>query len=251
MTKSLSLLCHRLWFSGSGHACAAVQGERGKKVQELLFDELWRETKRQMRSIEVGTKGVHWLQAGCGVFVDQVPAQRQVNLHQQRYQGYSKKQSFSPDVRRRSKVKSELMLGYGWLVQVSSIQSRRKPFAARCWVGVGRMPWDVHLVRPTLCPPAVPACGSLSPRSPPGVGNDAQEVSRGSSAAHFHDARSGRLAACLLPERSPSVINVFFCLVSWAKCRRSCFFFFQNMRHITNRSGRPAYDTTDPDDSYQ
>ncbi|CBN76003.1 conserved unknown protein [Ectocarpus siliculosus] len=29
------------------------EGERGKKVQELLFDELWRETKRQMRSIEV------------------------------------------------------------------------------------------------------------------------------------------------------------------------------------------------------
>ncbi|CAM9363868.1 unnamed protein product [Scytosiphon promiscuus] len=29
------------------------EGERGKRVQELLFDELWRETKRQMRSIEV------------------------------------------------------------------------------------------------------------------------------------------------------------------------------------------------------
>lgn len=29
------------------------QGERGKRVQELLFDELWRETRRQMRSIEV------------------------------------------------------------------------------------------------------------------------------------------------------------------------------------------------------
>lgn len=29
------------------------EGERGKKVQELLFDELWRETKRQMRSIQV------------------------------------------------------------------------------------------------------------------------------------------------------------------------------------------------------
>ncbi|CAM9832338.1 unnamed protein product [Pylaiella littoralis] len=29
------------------------EGERGKKVQEFLFDELWRETKRQMRSIEV------------------------------------------------------------------------------------------------------------------------------------------------------------------------------------------------------
>lgn len=30
-----------------------VKGQRGKKVQELLFDELWRETKRQMRSIQV------------------------------------------------------------------------------------------------------------------------------------------------------------------------------------------------------
>ncbi len=50
---SLSLRCHRFGFSGRGvHA----QGERGKKVQELLFDELWRETKRQMRSIEVGTE---------------------------------------------------------------------------------------------------------------------------------------------------------------------------------------------------
>eukprot|EP00903_Cladosiphon_okamuranus_P008796 g8425.t1 len=29
------------------------EGERGKRVQEFLFDELWRETKRQMRSIEV------------------------------------------------------------------------------------------------------------------------------------------------------------------------------------------------------
>lgn len=30
-----------------------MKGDRGKKVQELLFDELWRETKRQMRSIQV------------------------------------------------------------------------------------------------------------------------------------------------------------------------------------------------------
>lgn len=38
--------CRLLW-------CCGVKGERGKKVQELLFDELWRETKRQMRSIQV------------------------------------------------------------------------------------------------------------------------------------------------------------------------------------------------------
>ncbi|CAM9685046.1 unnamed protein product, partial [Choristocarpus tenellus] len=29
------------------------QGEEGKKIQELLFDELWKETIRQMRSMEV------------------------------------------------------------------------------------------------------------------------------------------------------------------------------------------------------
>lgn len=29
------------------------QGEEGKRVQEMLFDELWRETMRQLRSVKV------------------------------------------------------------------------------------------------------------------------------------------------------------------------------------------------------
>lgn len=42
--------------SSLANVLSRLQGERGKKVQEFLFDELWRETKRQMRSIEVSTK---------------------------------------------------------------------------------------------------------------------------------------------------------------------------------------------------
>lgn len=46
-----------------------VKGERGKKVQEFLFDELWRETKRQMRSIEVndGRRTVRQVRGGGGL----------------------------------------------------------------------------------------------------------------------------------------------------------------------------------------
>lgn len=61
MLESLSFTCDGLpaillrcdLMSAPTRADGGLQGERGKRVQELLFDELWRETKRQMRSIEV------------------------------------------------------------------------------------------------------------------------------------------------------------------------------------------------------